>query len=219
MGTIYFLYPSFQKSIDVVNIENIAPTGISDPDTNVKKEQTLVIFSWSLEVATLSEDFYPKINIKAPIKQWTIYYTIEITDNLKESWYLKSDSYNFAFRFFLWSFENWGYYKVFRKINNGVGNDLNLWLDWAIPWRKLNWWYIWEIPLSEKVPVAKSKWEYWYINLNTLNFINSNVWKKVSIWGYLSSVKEFPEWGWKTTKIRSIIISYEWEKWALEIVK
>ena len=217
--TVYFLQIINPSAKNELYDWNIAITGTEDIWANLKKEEQISVFSWWLVISSQDEKKYPKIKINSPIKKWTIFYTIEISDNLKNSWYLKSSSYYFAFRFFIANFENGGYYKVFRKTNSWVWNDYSSWLDGAISWIELNWWYTWEIPLAEKVPISRNKWEYWYTYINTLDFINSNIWKEISLWWYLSSVKEFPEWWWMTTKIKSIVISYEWNKGALELVK
>lgn len=184
-----------------------------------EKEHKIEVLTWWIIIDTLDIWKYPKIQINSKITKWTIFYEIEPIDSIKDWWYFLSDSYYFAFRFFVWDFENWGYYNTFRKSNNGVWNDLSLWLNGAISGKILKDWHKWIIPLQEKVIIAKDKESYGYWYINTLNLINSNIWKEVSIWGFLSSIKEYPEWWWKITKIKSIIIVYEWDKWAITINK
>ena len=180
-------------------------------------EHKLEIYSGSLMTNSLDLGNYPLLKINSTITGWTILFEIEPTDNVKDYWYFQSDSYFFAFRFFIGAFENGWYYDVFRKSNGWVWNDQTLWLDWAISGKNLSDGFEWAIPLQKNVRIAKDKDSYWYGYIDTLQMINGNVTKKVAIWWFLSSIREFPDWWWKITKIKSINIIYYGKKDALTI--
>ena len=186
----------------------------------------LVLFSSKIFKSTscLSSEIldiakYPKIKVNSKIKTGKLIFNVEPIDSIKNYWYFKSDSFYFAFRFFIGDFKNWGYYNVFRNINGWVQNDLSLNLNWAIPWSKLLNSYSWEVPLNSNVRISKDKDSYWYANINTLDMINTYIWKEINVGWFLSSIKEFPEGWWKITKIKSITLIYEWDKNAIEVIK
>lgn len=221
--TIYYFSnnPAVKEPIIIIWNNWTATTWSGEPATIIDdgNEHKLIIFSWSYSASELDITKYPKIKVNLPIKNWKILYEIEVVDGIKEYGYFTSNNFYFAFRFFLWDFKNGWYFNVFRNINNGVWNDADLNLNWAISWRNLLNWFIWEIPLSPGVRIARDKDSYGYAGINTLDIFNSYIWKEINIWGFLSSIKEFPEGGWKITKIKSITIIYEWEKKAIEIIK
>lgn len=188
------------------------PTTILDNE----KEHRLEVLTWWLNVDLLDIAKYPEIIINSAISWWTILFEIEPTDKVKSYGYFSSDSYYFAFRFFIGDFQNWWYYNVFRKANNGVWNDLSLWLNWAISGKNLSDGFEWAVPLDTSVVIAKDKDSYGYGYINTLKMINSNIWKRIHIGGFLSSIKEVSGW-WEITKIKSITIIYEGKKWALSL--
>lgn len=221
---IYFL--SKNSNLDIPsNIDNaltqwVAETWSWDPTTilNNSNEFKLVIFSWSLINDSLDIIKYPKIKINSKIKTWKLIYEIEPIDSIRQYGYFKSDTFYFAFRFFIGDFKNWGYYNVFRNTNDWVQNDLSLNLNWAVSWSKLLKGFSWEIPLSSNIKISKDKDSYWYANISTLGMINSYLWKEINVGWFLSSIKEFPEGWWKITKIKSIVLIYEWEKNAIEVI-
>lgn len=188
------------------------PTWINDPNSKDDNFTQIEVFSWDFSITTLEVDKYPKVKINKPIKWWKIIFDIEVVDSVKDYWYFTSPKYFFALRFFIWDFKNGWYFNVFRSEFGWVENSKKSWLDWAIPGVMLKEWFTWEIPIDKEVIIAKNKDEYWYTYINTLDIINSYVWKEINIWWFLSSIKEYPEGGWQITKIKRIYIDYEWEK-------
>jgi hypothetical protein len=193
-------------------------TWSGEPNTILdnEKEHKLEVLTWSLISSSLDIGNYPEIKINSTISWWTILFEIEPTDSVKNYGYFSSESYYFAFRFFIWDFQNWWYSNVFRNIDNGVSNDLSSWLNWAISGKNLKNSYIWSIPLDKNVIIAKDRDSYWYWYINTLKMINDNLWKNIHIGWFLSSIKEVNGW-WEITKIKSITIIYEGKKWALSL--
>lgn len=213
------------KTDDLANTENEIHdpiTSIEEPESNIPEYQKLVVFSWSLwpDQDELSIDHYPKFKINnANISDIEMYITVEPIDRIKTYWYFSSSSYFFAFRFFVGEAWMWGYYNVFRNDSNGVSNDTKLWLNGAVPWKYLVWWYERRIPLNQTVPIAKNSWQYWYTYINMENYLLSNVWKDLAIWWYLSSIKEFPGGGRQITNITKIIITYKGSPWSISLIE
>lgn len=178
-----------------------------------------IIWNW-IEFYTniLSKEFYPKIKINKPIKNIKLIFDITFTDDFKKwNTYNISHWYYFAFKFFLWDLDSfWWFYDVFRNKNDGVSNSINWELTWAQLWYTINNNFTWSISW-EKVKVAQPIWTYWYTFIYPESYINSQIWKTIHVWWYLSSVKEMK---WRNfTKINQITIEYEGDEDAIEVVK
>ena len=219
-----FLLPKYSNTIFSPTISGeisnswIIQTWSWEPTTILdnEKEHRLEVLIWWLNLDSLDIWKYPEIKVNDAISWWTILFEVEPTDKVKNYGYFSSDSYYFAFRFFIGDFQNWWYYNVFRKENNGVWNDTSSWLNWAVSGKDLSNGYVWAIPLHTNVVIAKDKDSYWYGYVNTLKMINGNIWKKIRVGGFLSSIKEVNGW-WEITKIKRITIIYEGKKWAITL--
>lgn len=165
---------------------------------------------WSVKEKTYTE--FPLIKINNFPENIKLIATIDFSDNFKSLYkdYVTSPGYWFALKFFIWNFDNWWFYNVYRKTNWWLWNDPRKWLDWWQVWNNINWWYTWSIPLSENIKIAVpfekvSLW-YQYQFINPIKYLE--IWKDLPIWVYLSSTKEVP-W-WKLMKIKELKIEYYW---------
>lgn len=162
--------------------------------------------------SSFSMNFYPKIQINKRPEDLTLVADIWFTTGFQNSEYAKSNWYGFALKFFIDSINNWGFYNVFRQTNGGFRWDQSRWLTWRVIWSEISDWHIRTIPLYKPVDIAVSfenvrVW-YQYIPFDPSRYLKSNIWKPITIWVYLSSVKELP-W-WKFTYIKSLSIKYTW---------
>lgn len=185
-------------------------------------EYTKVLISdkeW-YEKRELSE--FPTIKVNNPIEKIRLIADISFTDEFVNKYnYENATWYYFALMFFVWDFENWWYYNVYRKQNWTVWNSKNNDLIWAKLAYKIRDWETWYIDLDEKVPVAvdpsKRMPTYQYTYLDMKNYINSHLWQELPIWVYLSSVFE-QKWR-KFTKINSLKLVYVWTETDVEITQ
>lgn len=190
---------------------------------NTISEYTKTILSWFNNnnlVAYISD--YPKIKINSKISQIQLIAEIEFTNNFKEKYkYEDSSSYFFWLNFFLWDFDNGGYYGVYRKQNWWIGNSTKNKLFWAKLANEIKDWTTRYIPLTKDIPIAvdaekrTSNIQFTYFNAE--DYLNNNIGKEIPIWVYLSSTSEV-KW-WNLTYIKSLKIVYVWEKNAIEVIK
>lgn len=185
-------------------------------------EYTKVLISdkeW-YEKRELSE--FPTIKVNNPIEKVRLIADVSFTDEFVMKYnYENAVWYYFALMFFVWDFENWWYYNVYRRQNWSVGNSEKDWLIGAKLAYKVRDWETWYIDLNNNVPVAvdASKWmpTYQYTYLDIKNYINSHLWEELPIWVYLSSVSEL-KW-WKFTKINSLKLVYVWRESDVEVTQ
>lgn len=180
------------------------------------------IINWfSISKISKTANDYPKIIIRNKLISAKLVAEIDFTDWFKNKYkYEDSNSYYFALKFFLWDFNNWWYYEVFRWTNNWVANSSKQWLYWAKLASNINWWTTREIDLS-KVRIAvewgKSTENYWYKYFYWLDYLNSNLNKEIPIWVYLSSTKEIK---WRNlTYIKNLKIVYYGKQDSIDIVQ
>lgn len=167
---------------------------------------------------TLIEQDFPIITVKKPINNIKISFEVTFTDYFKKYFqsYVEADWYFFAFKFFIWTIDNWWFYEVFRNQNDGVSNSINWDLNGAKTWKEINNWYT-RVIEWEQVKIAFPAGKYGYTYAYPKNYINSKVGQTLHIWWHLSSVKEMK---WRNfTRINQITIEYEWDKDAIEVIQ
>lgn len=218
LGVFSALSKIENTEIRVDNQWSTEPIVVDEPQPNVYNNQQKIIFSWNLVVNDLLETNYPSFSLQKPIEDVILKFEIDVIDRMKNSWYLRSSNYFFAFRFFVWEFWKGWYYNVFRKANNWVWNDSSKGLNGAIPWTELKWWYNREIPITESVVVARPVDQYGYITLDLATYLNQKVWEEIHVGWYLSSVSEF-EWWWQFTVFKKIVIEYKWDEDAVLVTQ
>jgi hypothetical protein len=218
-------YKYFFHKVDIntwtVNTWTIGiETGV---DSNFISEHTKILITnqeWYPKNKTL--DDFPKIKINNSIKNVKLIADITFTDKFINTYaYENSDWYFFALRFFLWGFDNWWYYSVYRKQNGWVSNSFWHNLVWAKLAYEIRDWATWYIDLNNKVPVAVDPQErtptYQYKFLNIEKYLNENIWKEIPIGVYLSSVSELY---WRElTKIKELKIIYSGKEWDLKVIQ
>lgn len=186
--------------------------------TAIFEKDIITGFSLNKINKTLSD--YPKIIVKENLISAKLVAEVDFTQRFKNKYqYENSKSYYFALKFFLWDFNNWGYYEVFRWMNNWVANSSKQWLNWAKLAYLINGGTKREIDLS-KVRIAVEWWKatenYWYKYFYWLNYLNSNLNKEIPIWVYLSSTKEIK---WRNlTYIKNLKIVYYGKEDSIEVV-
>ena len=180
-------------------------------------EHTLTILTgFMLDRVSKKESDYPSILVDSRVKNVVLVAEVDFPNwfKTKYSSYATSPWYFFALKFFIGSFDNWWFYNVFRNNNGWVANDGKRWLDGAKVWKDISGWHVREIPLDKAI-VANPSGSYWYTYFYGTDYLNANIWRKVPIWVYFSSTKEFG-W-WNITLIKSLSIKYTWELWAIKI--
>lgn len=209
----YVIYPDIPNTwSDIINTW-------SDINSMWDKEKILISNQeWYL---TKSLDNFPKVKFNNPVKDIKLIAEISFTDNFVKKYnYENSTWYFFALKFFVWNFDNWWYYNVYRKQNGAVWNDNKRWLVWAKLAYEIRDWVKWEIDLNYKVPIAVSadKWmpTYQVRYLNIEDYINNHIWEELPIWIYLSSVTE-KQWR-EITKIKSLKLVYVWREADVEVI-
>jgi len=166
-------------------------------------------------------DMFPKIKINRLPENIKLVTTVDFADKFKSLYgdYVTSNWYWFALRFFIWNFDNWWFYNVFRKTNWWLGNDPTRGLNWWQVWSKINGWFTREIPLNQTIKVAVpfekvSVW-YQYEYINPAQYLV--LWEDMSIGIYLSSTREV-EWR-RLMKIKELRIDYYWYENDIVVVE
>ena len=186
-----------------------------------KNEKTIVTWFYILWKEKTPSD-YPKIKLNSPINNIQLIAEIDFDNHFEKTYdYENSANYFFGLKFFLWTFDNWWYYNVYRKQNWWVGNSPKNNLFWAKPAIEIRDWATRYIQLTHSVPVAvdptkRSPW-YQFTYFDAEWYLNNNIWKEIPIWVYLSSTSEV-KW-FNLTYIKSLKMIYIWKKDAIEVIK
>lgn len=165
---------------------------------------------------------YPQVIFKniEKIKNPILVINATFTDDFERTYqYDDASWYFFALKVFMWSFDNGGYYDVFRNEAWWVKNSSAQWLDGAKSWREVAEWVTWEIPLFDTIKLAvepeERKVNYQFKYLNFKNYIMRNQWNPINIWAYLSSTKEMK---WRNLMyINEMKIVYEGFEWDITV--
>ena len=121
---------------------------------DVRQYEKIIVTWFSLSKIDKTTNDYPRIKINKPIKEIQLVAEITFTKNFIDKYkYEDSPSYFFGLKFFLWDFDNGGYYNVYRKQNWWVGNSPKNNLFGAKPANEIRDWTTRYIPLTDNVPI------------------------------------------------------------------